>query len=115
MRQTLWRIELYLNLAPVAVLILVVWTVPEYILVAQLYSNLGSHIGQFIGIGQGKHASTSHLGDFGQQGRAGDLLRRRRRQAEDADGINLHIGLLDHRLDLVFRVTAVIVATIRDD
>src|SRR6185312_3064890 len=115
MRQPLWRIELYLNLAPAAVLILVVWTVSEHILVAQLYSNLSSHIGQFVGITDREHASTGYLGDFSQQSRAIDLLRLDRRRAENTDGIDLHIGLFYQRLNLVFSITAVIIATIRDD
>src|SRR6266853_5111126 len=115
MRQTLWRIELYFNLAPVAVLNLVVWTVSEHILVAQLYSNLCSHIGQFVGIVDGEQASAGHLGDFGQQGRAGDFFRLGGRQAEDPDGVNLHIGLFDHGFDLVFGITAVVIAAIGND
>src|SRR5260221_14753901 len=106
MRQTLWRIELYFNLAPVAVLNLVVWTVSEHILVAQLYSNLCSHIGPFVGIVDGEQASAGHPGDSGQQRRAGDFFRLGGRPADDPDGANLHIALFDHGFDVVFRLTA---------
>src|SRR5215472_2063843 len=115
MRQPLWRIELYLNLPPVAVLILVVWTVSEYILVAQLYSNLRRHIGQFIGIRNRKEAATGYLGDFSQQRRPGNFFGLGGRLAEDTDGINLHIGLFHHRFDLTLSITAVIVAAVRND
>src|SRR5215469_17473634 len=115
MRQSFGRNQLYLDLTPAAILSLVRWTVSEYILVAQLYSNLGSHVGQFVGIIDGKHAAAGHVADFGQQGRAGNLLRRGRSQAEDADRINLDIGLFNHRFDLVFSVTAVVIAAIGDD
>src|SRR6185312_4422157 len=50
MWQPFGRSELNFDFAPPAIFGLVVWTVSEYILVAQLYSNLRSHISQVIGI-----------------------------------------------------------------
>src|SRR5215467_10554396 len=115
MRQALWRIELNLNLAPVAVFILVVWTVPEHILVAQLYSYLGCYIGQFIGITDGEQTPAGHLRDIVEQDRTVDLLLLAGHRAEDTDGINLDIGFLHHGFDLIFRVAAVVIAAVRDD
>src|SRR6478752_5418207 len=115
MRQPLGWIKLHFDLAPVTVLNLVVWTVSEYILVAQLYSNFCSHIRQFVGIVDGKQASASDTGNFAQQRWAGNFLRLRRGQAEDADRINLHIGLFYHGFDLVLGVAAVVIAAIGND
>src|SRR5215475_8841451 len=112
MRQTLGRNELYLDLAPVAILGLVAWTISQHILVAQLDSNFGGYIGQFIGIVQGKHASTGNIADLGQQGRAGDFLRLGGPSRKNADRVNLDIGLFHHRLDLALGVAAVVVAAV---
>src|SRR5262249_16341649 len=112
MRQPLWRIGLYLNLSPVAVFILVVWTVPEHILVAQLYSYLGSHIGQFIGITDGEQAPTGHRRDIVEQDRTVDLLLLAGHGTENTDGVNLHIGFFHHGFDLVFGIAAVVIAAV---
>ena len=115
MWQPLRRNELHFYFAPPAIFGLVLWTVAEYILVAQLYSNLSRHVGQFIGIGYGKHPPTRDLRDLRQKRRPGNFFRLGGAQAENADGINLHVGFLHHRFDLVFRVAAVVVATVRND
>ena len=48
-RQTLGRIQLHLDLPPLAIACWIGWTVSEHILVAQLDANLGGHVRQFVG------------------------------------------------------------------
>jgi hypothetical protein len=112
MRQPLGWIKLHFDLAPVTVLNLVVWTVSEYILVAQLYSNFCSHIRQFVGIVDGEQAPAGNAGDFAQQRGTGNFFRLRWGQSEDADLVNLQIGLFHHSFDLILCVAAMFIAAI---
>src|SRR5262249_8435375 len=115
MRQTLGRNELYLYLAPVAILGLVAWTISQHILVAQLDPNFGGYIGQFVGIVQSKHTAAGHIADLGEQGRAGDFLLLGGPSRKNADRVNLDVGFFDRRLDLALGVAAVVVAAIGND
>src|ERR1700733_2471818 len=115
MRQSLRRIKFDFNFAPVAIFDLVVWTITDNVLVAQFNPNFSGYISQFIRIGNGEHASAGDLRNISQQGWAGNLFLLRWGPAENTDGVNLYIGFFDHGFDLIFRITAVIVAAIRDN
>src|SRR5262249_51397876 len=65
MRQALGRNQLDLDLTPMAIFRLVGWTIAEHILVAQLNANLGSDVGELVGIVDRKHSAAGNLADIG--------------------------------------------------
>ena len=69
MRQTLWRIELNFDLAPMAVLDLVVWTVAEHILVAKFGGDFDGDVahGQFLTHIAGKDVWVTLSGRLGSK------------------------------------------------
>ena len=84
-------------------------------MVAQLDTNLCSHVGQIVGVVNSKGTPASQFRNFSQQCRTEALLFRGEIVVVNADRIDEHVGLFGERLDLSFRVTAVVVPTIGYD
>ncbi len=68
-RQSFGRNQLHFDFTPFAVVGPVLRTVSEHILVAQLDANFSGHVGQVVGIVDGKGAAAGQLGNFSQQRR----------------------------------------------
>src|SRR5262249_34194457 len=114
-RQTLRRNQLYFDFPPFTIPSWISWTVPEHILVAQLYPNLCGHVRQLVWIINAKETTTRNLTYLVQKIRTVPLFLGCRTIVKDADRIDLDIGLLHHRANLAVGIAAAIVATIRDD
>src|SRR5438067_438303 len=113
-RQAFGGVQPNLDLSPLHIADLITWTVTEYILVAQLYSNLDGGIGQVVHVINGEGTAARHISDLAKQVWAADFFRRRAHVVEDANGVYLDVGLLDHSFYLRVGVAAAIVAAVRD-
>src|SRR5690348_9905591 len=114
-RQALRWHQLDLDLPPFAIPSCIGWTVSEHILVAQLYSNLCSHVCELIRIIDAEHASAGDVGNLVQQIRPIAFFGSGRTIIEQANGINLDIRFLYQRFDLGIGISAAIIAAVRDD
>src|SRR5207244_10901132 len=91
------------------------WPVSEYILVAYLDSNFCSDIGQVMRIVDSERPAATNFGDVIQEGWPQPLFLSRQELVIKANRIDHYVGFLNERLDLPFRVAAMIVATIRNN
>src|SRR5271165_586529 len=111
-RQTLRWIQFHLYFTPLAVAVQVLGRVPDDILVAQLGGDLLGDIAHLAQVVDPEHAPARLFAKIVEQQRAGTLFGRGRIGVEDADRINLHIGLAHLRLDLALRVARPVVAAV---
>src|SRR5271165_4355438 len=114
-RQALWRIQSHFDLSPLAIPTCISRTVSENVLVAQFNSYLGGHVGQFIGVSDGEGAAAGDIRDLRQQLRTFAFFGSLEITVIQANTVNLHVRLLDHRLDFGFGVAAMVVAAVGDD
>src|SRR5437899_12627792 len=109
--------ELDLDAAVFAVASHVFRGIAEDILVAQLDSDFGGDIGEFVEIVDLILPSAGLFRDFGKKSRAGSLLRCAVARAHgfvDTDGVDLYVGFLDESLDFGFAVAAAVIAAFGD-
>src|SRR6185312_9816152 len=89
--QALWRDQFYFYLPPLSIARYFAWTVPKYILVAQLDSDFCSHVGQLIWIVDGEGPAACHIRNFGKHHRAGSFFFCTRSGIEQTDSVNLDV------------------------
>src|SRR5450755_8055 len=114
-RQALRRIQSHFDLSPLAIPRGISGTISEDVLVTQFNSDLGSHVAQFVGVSDGEGTAACDIRDLSQQLGTFALLRSLEVSVIEANTVNLHIRLLDHRLDFGFGVAAMVVAAVGDD
>src|SRR5258707_14102193 len=93
MGQPVGRTKLYPDLAPVAILGFVAWTIAEHVLVAQFDSDLGCDVGQFIKVVNFKHTAAGYVADIGQHGGAGGFFLLGSAGGEEAKGKKVDISV----------------------
>src|SRR5258708_957872 len=97
---------------PFAVMPWILWTVSEYILVAQFDSNFCSHIGEIVGIINGECPAPAQLRDVTQQLRSQPFFFTAKVVVINPNGIDHHVGFLHQRLDFALSVATAGLASI---
>src|SRR5205823_12139684 len=87
--------------------------IPNHVLVAQVDRNLLCNIRKVPGMFGGKHAPARNLRQTRKQRRSGALSGKpSESRPKNPDAKNLHIGLLNRAPDILFSVSAVVVAAV---
>src|SRR5664279_3555831 len=114
-RQALGRIQSHFDLSPLAIPRWISGTVSQNVLVTQFNPDLGGHVCQLVGVSDGEGAAPRDIRYLRQQLGALALFGSLEITVIEADTVNLHVCLFDHRLDFSFGVAAMVVASVGDD
>src|SRR5215472_604770 len=114
--ETLGRAQLNFDFSPLPVAGVVARSVSQNILIAQLHADFCGNVGQVVGRGRRKRASSGHLRQLAEQSRTIRFLNRATAiGVVKSNGVDLDVGFLDEIADVQLRVPTMIIAPIGYD
>src|SRR5579885_1386540 len=110
--------QFHLNPSKLSVPLAILWMISDHVLIAQFQTDLGRDIRQIAQVVAGEKPAPGRFRELVQQPRPARFLRRAippGQRFEDADGINLYIGLPHGVLHLALGIPAGVISAVRDD